>query len=475
MRSKAGGASGTAIAALRFIMAGAASLPGRSTVSSDAHVAEDRLLLISLRAPAHDRVRDGRIYAAARGGLSAALGAVSHRVGAYLSVDDIPFASTHKATFDGIANRVLWPILHGMPTKACLHGNDFEGWEKATDAFARAADIENRSALVWVHDYQLSLLPGRLRSMSPHARIGWFCHVPWPGCDMIALLPNRKRILDGILGASYIGFHTPHYRDNFLSCVEKLTPYAVDKKARSIRVNGRIVRVGVHAVGVPFETFDRCGRDPEVRREAERIRAELGAEKLVLAVDRLDYTKGILERLHALEMVLQDRPSLRKKLCFVQVAAPTRPSVPGYAELRREVEAVVGAINGRFAEGGWVPIRYWARSISGSELVALYLAADVMAVTPLRDGMNLVAQEFVASRHDERGVLVLSELAGAAHYLRHAVMVNPWWIEDTIRGFVTALEMPEEEQRERMRKLREETRRIDIADWIPGFVEELEK
>lgn len=458
-----------------WLMAGAARLPGRRTAFTDALAADDRLLLISLRAPAHDRVRDGRIYAAARGGLSAALGAVGERPGSYLSVDDIPAASVHKAAFDGIANRVLWPILHGMPTKACLHGNDFDGWEKATDAFARAAGSEPRCPDVWVHDYQLSLLPGRLRSLSPKARIGWFCHVPWPGCDMISLLPNRQRILDGILGASYIGFHTPQYRDNFLGCVARLTNHRVDAKARSIEVDGRIVRVGVHAVGVPFDTFDRCGRDPDLQREAARLRAELCAGKLVVAVDRLDYTKGILERLRALECVLQDRPSWRGKLCFVQVAAPTRPSIPGYAELRREVEAAVGAINGRFGEGGWVPVRYWARSLTGAELVALYLAADVMAVTPLRDGMNLVAQEFVAARYDERGVLVLSELAGAAHYLRHAVMVNPWWIEDAVRGFVTALEMSDDEQRARMRELRNETRRIDIADWIPAFVKELER
>jgi len=463
-----------AIADLSF-MAGAARLPGRSTVFTDAPATDDDLLLISLRAPAHDRVRDGRIHAAARGGLSAALGAVGERAGSYLSVDDIPSASVHRATFDGIANRVLWPILHGMPTRACLHGNDFEGWQKATDAFARAADVEHRSPIVWVHDYQLSLLPGRLRSMSPKARIGWFCHVPWPGCDMVTLLPNRKQILDGILGASYIGFHTPQYRDNFLACVANLTSHHVDARSGVIQVDGRVVRVGVHAVGVPFDTFDRCGREPDVQREAKRLRSELCAGKLIVAVDRLDYTKGILERLHALELVLQNQPSLRGKLCFVQVAAPTRPSVPGYAELRREVEAAVGAINGRFAEGGWVPVRYWARSLSGSELVALYLAADVMAVTPLRDGMNLVAQEFVASRHDERGVLVLSELAGAAHYLRHAVMVNPWWIEDMAQGFVTALEMSEEEQGARMRELRNETRRIDIGDWIPAFVKELER
>lgn len=458
-----------------WFMAGAARLPGRSTVFSDPHEAEDRLLLISLRAPAHERVRDGRIHAGARGGLSAALGTVGERAGSYLSLDDIPGASGHKAAFDGIANRVLWPILHGMPTKACLHGNDFEGWERATDAFARAAALEQHRPDVWVHDYQLSLLPGRLRSHSRKARIGWFCHVPWPGSDMVSLLPNRQRILEGILGASYIGFHTPGYRDNFLACVAQLTRHRVDAKARSIQVDGRIVRVGVHPVGVPFDTFDRCGREAEVQREAARLRDELSAGKLVVAVDRLDYTKGILERLHALELVLQERPSLRGKLCFVQVAAPTRPSVPGYAELRREVEAKVGAINGRFGEGGWIPVRYWARSMSGSELVALYRAADVMAVTPLRDGMNLVAQEFVAARSDERGVLVLSEHAGAAHYLRHAVMVNPWWIEDAARGLVTALEMSEEEQRARMRELRKETRRIDIADWIPAFVKELER
>lgn len=456
-------------------MAGAAHLPGQNPVVSEITTTSPRLLLVSLRAPARDRVRDGRIHATARGGLAAALGACAEQDGTtYLSIDDLPSASAHKATFDGIANRVLWPILHGMPTRACLHGNDFEGWKDATDAFARAADLTHRAA-VWIHDYQLSLLPGRIRALAPTAKIGWFCHVPWPGCDTLAVLPYRAQVLEGILGASYIGFHTSQYGDNFLACVQKLTGHAVDSKARSIDVDGRVVQIGVHAVGVPFDTFDRCAREPDVIRAAMQLRGELRANQVIASVDRLDYTKGIIERLHALELVLQDRPELRKRVSFVQVAAPTRPSVPGYAELRREVEAAVGAINGRFAEGGWVPVRYWARSLSGSELVSLYLAADIMAVTPLRDGMNLVAQEYVAARHDERGVLVLSELAGAASYLRSAVMVNPWWIEDMAHGFVQALEMTLEEQSERMRGLRNEARKIDIGGWIPSFVEELER
>lgn len=457
-------------------MAGAAHRPGRSTVSSEATTADRRLLLVSLRAPARDRVRDGRIHATARGGLAAALGAVyEDPSSSYLSIDDVPGGATHRATFDGIANRVLWPILHGMPTRASLFDNDFDAWEKATDAFARAAHPGQGSPMVWVHDYQLSLLPNRMRALAPSARIGWFCHVPWPGPDMLSVLPHRESVLEGVLGASYVGFHTAAYRDNFLDCVEKLTPHEIDPLDRSIDVRGRRVHLGVHAVGVPFDTFDRCGRDPDVVRAAMRLRSELRAGKLLVAVDRLDYTKGIIERLHALDMVLRERPELRRELSVIQVAAPTRPSVPGYAELRREVEAAIGAINGRHAEGGWVPIHYWARSLAGSELVSLYLAADVMAVTPLRDGMNLVAQEFVASRADERGALVLSQLAGAAAYLQSAVMVNPWWIEDMARGLIAALEMPEDEQRERMRKLREQTRRIDIQGWIPGFVKELER
>lgn len=434
------------------------------------------MLLVSLRPPARDRVRDGRIHASARGGLAAALGTAGELIDrTYLSLEDLPSPATHQAAFDGIANRVLWPILHGMPTRACLYGNDFAAWEAATDAFARAAPLSDIGPSVWVHDYQLSLLPERLRKMAPSAKIGWFCHVPWPGADMLSVLPYRGQILEGILGASYVGFHTERYRENFLACVSQLTHHVVDWDAKAIDVRGRRVRTGVHAVGVPFDTFDRGGREPETRRAANRLRLELGTEKTILAVDRLDYTKGILERLYALELLLEEREELRGRISFIQVATPTRVSVPGYSDLRHQIEATVGAINGRFAEGKWVPIRYWARSLSGSELVSLYLAADVMAVTPLRDGMNLVAQEFVASRNDEDGALVLSELAGASSYLSDAVVVNPWWIENTARGFLQGLEMPREERQRRMRRLRSEVRVIDIGGWIPGFVRELER
>lgn len=434
-------------------------------------------MLISLRAPARDRVRDGRIHATARGGLAAALGSIcEQKDSAFLSIDDLPGASGHRVSFDGIANRVLWPILHGMPTRASLQGNDFQSWDDATHAFAGLVSKNGGlDSTIWVHDYQLSLLPGRIRSLAPHARIGWFCHVPWPSSDTLAVLPYRDRVLDGILGSSYIGFHTDLYSDNFLACVRDLTSHRVDFRKRLIEINGRSVHVGVHAVGVPFDNFDRCGRDPEVMRAAAKLRAQIGGDKIIASVDRLDYTKGLLERLHALEKLFSERPEFRGKISFVQVAAPTRISVPGYAELRHEIEAVVSKINGRYSEGGWLPVRYWARSLSGADLVALYMAADIMAVTPLRDGMNLVAQEFVASRHDEDGVLVLSELAGAASYLHGAVSVNPWWIEDMTSGLVRALEMPREERRRRMRALRDETRGIDIAEWIPNFVRELER
>lgn len=395
----------------------------------------------------------------------------------YLSIDDLPpvDADRHGDAFDGIANRVLWPILHGMPARAWLLGNDFDGWRAASEAFARTALPRCEDATIWVHDYQLSLLPACLRDLSPDGRIGWFCHVPWPGCDTLAVLPYRAQILEGILGASYVGFHTAHYRDNFLACVRELTVYDVDLDACAIDADGRTVRAGVHPVGVPFDTFDRCGADPGAREAAAKLRREIGSDKLVVAVDRLDYTKGIVERLRAFEAVLAARPDLRGRVSLVQVGVPTRHSVPGYADLRREIESTIGAINGEHASGAWVPVRYFSRALSGAELVALYLAADVMAVTPLRDGMNLVAQEFVATRNDERGVLLLSELAGAATYLRGALLVNPWWIERTALGLLAALEMPPGEQRARMVRLRREVRAIDITRWIPSFVQELER
>lgn len=464
-------------------MVSAAAPPGRNPKEERTRdappLADDArgIVIVSVRGPAADRVRNGRIHASARGGLSAALALAVHNArSSFLSVHDLDSRELcgRLGVFDELANRALWPILHGMPTHATLIDLDFAAWVASTRAIAQHTLAILGDRIAWVHDYQLALLPGALRSMRQDAPIGWFCHVPWPSSDMFAILPNREAVLDGILGASYIGFHTARYLDNFMACVRDLTDHSVDTANGTVLVGNRTVHAGVHPVGVPFDAFDAGAQESDTLRVARELRTSIHSPIVIAAIDRLDYTKGIVQRLDAFRAVLERRPDLRERVSFVQVGIPTREAIPGYAELRREVEARVEAINRTFAKPGWMPVRYWSYPLSGRDLLGVYLAADIMAVTPLRDGMNLVAQEFVATRHDGRGVLVLSEFAGAAQYLRSALLVNPWWVEHLAEALITAIEMPVEEKRARMEKLREEVRAIDLHGWSRAFVRGLE-
>lgn len=369
--------------------------------------------------------------------------------------------------YDGFSNGVLWPLLHSMPTRMPLQCRDWEAYVGANERFADAVAARWRPGdLIWVHDYHLLLVPSMLRARLPAARVGLFLHVPFPASDVFRVLPRRTEILHGMLGADLIGFQTFSDQSNFLSTV--LRSLGIEAEIDRLEVGGREVRVGAFPIGVDFASFDSGGGDAAVDRDLARWAGS--GEAMILGIDRLDYTKGIPRRLLAFERLLERHPRWKKRVRLLQVSVPTREGVGAYRELRRQVDELVGRINGDWSTLGWVPIAQLHRSFDNTQLRALYRRARVMVVSPLRDGMNLVAKEFVASRGDERGVLVLSEFAGAAAELSEALLVNPHDVDAMADLLDAALSMPESEQIVRMRAMRKRLRGTDIDTWSAGFL-----
>jgi trehalose 6-phosphate synthase/phosphatase len=374
--------------------------------------------------------------------------------------------------YDGFSNAVLWPLFHYLLDRIPPSSQEWDAYRAVNEKFAEAAAATWRPGdLVWVHDYQLVLVPQMLRALVPSATIGFFLHIPFPVSEVVRTLPWRDQVLEGMLGADLVGFHTFTYRKHFASSVLRIL--GIPSKGDCVYVDGRQIRLGVFPIGVDARTFGELAEDPDVQRETATIRAEARGEKILLGIDRLDYTKGIPPRLLAFERLLQREPHWRGKVRLVQIAVPSRDRVPSYQEFRRQVDELVGRINGAFSAVDWIPIHYVHRSLDERQVVALYRAADVMLVTPLRDGMNLVAKEFVTCRADEDGVLVLSEFAGAAAEMGEALQVNPYDVEAMAQAYADALTMPEDERRVRMRSLRQRIAARDVHQWAQSFLDTL--
>ena len=384
----------------------------------------------------------------------------------YLSQDQV------ERYYEGFSNRVIWPLFHYQVDRVPVDASGWEAYRQANQRFANAvADVYRPGDAIWVHDYQLMLVPEMLRRLLPEARIGFFLHVPFPSSEVFRILPWRREILEGLLAADLVGFHTFAYQRHFLTSL--LHVEGIEAEVDRIRVGGRTVRAGVFPMGIDAQAFDALARHPEVTAEVAAIRDHAGRRRILLGVDRLDYTKGIPRRLTAIERLLTHEPHLRDSIRYMQVAVPSRERLDTYEAFRRQVEEAVGRINGACATLRSTPIHYMHRSVSRKQLVALYCAADVMIVTPLRDGMNLVAKEFVASRADEDGVLVLSEFAGAAAELGEALIVNPYDVEAVAGAVRTALAMTPAERQTRMRNLRRRVIEHDVHQWAKRFVDQL--
>jgi trehalose 6-phosphate synthase/phosphatase len=373
--------------------------------------------------------------------------------------------------YERYSNGVLWPLFHYFVNDIPLKVMDFEVYEQVNVRFADAVvERYQPGDQIWVQDYQLMLVPQLLRERLPDARIGFFLHIPFPSSEVFRVLPGRERILEGLLGADLIGFHTASYMRHFSSSVLRLL--GAETELDRVRWGHRRVQLGVFPMGVDSSDFAQSSDTDEVKAQVAELRRDPDV-KLLVGIDRLDYTKGIPRRLLAFEKLLQHHPELREKVRLVQVSVPSREHVEAYQDFRAQVDGLIGRIHGEFATPNWVPVHYLFRGLAKEEIVALYRAADVMLVTPLRDGMNLVAKEFIATRNDEDGVLVLSEFAGAANELGEALMVNPFDLEMTSRAFHDALTMQKDERHSRMRSLRRRVMSYDVHHWAKTFLDGL--
>ncbi len=392
---------------------------------------------------------------------------------AQLRLVGVPLRAEEIARYyEGYSNAILWPLFHYSVARLPNEVSGFDAYEQVNARFADAVAAHWQPGdLVWIHDYQLMLVPAMLRERIPDARIGFFLHIPFPSSEIFRLLPQRELLLEGLLGADLIGFHTATFIRHFASAALRLVGAATE--VDRLRWQGREVRMGVFPMGIDAAHFSELASSAEVAELVATHRHE--GHQLLLGLDRLDYTKGIQRRLLAFEALLRAHPELHGKMRLVQVAVPSRENVEAYRDLREEVDALVGRIHGEFATPEWSPIHYLYRGLSQLEIVALYRAADAVLVTPLRDGMNLVAKEFVAARVDGDGVLVLSEFAGAAAEMTEALLVNPYDVQRTAAVFFQALTLPEEERRTRLALLRERVVTRDVHAWAKDFVARLEQ
>jgi trehalose 6-phosphate synthase len=384
-------------------------------------------------------------------------------------IDQIPVTLSQDDLEDfyfGFCNGTLWPLYHDAVVAPDFHRHWWRAYERVNRRYAEAvAGVVDRDGIAWVQDYQLQLVPEYLRELAPRTTIGFYLHIPFPPVELFSRLPWRTDILRGLVAADVVAFQTRRSAENFVRCVRRYLG-GVPQGQGTIDVGGRLVRVQRAPIGIDVDEFGDLAASAHIQARAAKLREDLGKpDKLILGVDRLDYTKGIDVRLKAVDTLLAWSQDQADRYEFVQVAVPTRESVPAYQELRERVEGMVGRINGEYARPGWSPIHYLHRSLPLEDLVAYYVAADIMLVTPLRDGMNLVAKEYVACRTGDDGVLILSEFAGAAENMRSALLVNPHDVDQVASTLRSAVEMESDEISSRMRSLKKTVKREDVYRW----------
>jgi len=377
--------------------------------------------------------------------------------------------------YHGFCNSTIWPLFHYFSMITYYHQDQWETYRRVNERYADAVmQVIRPNDVVWVHDYQLMLLPALILERVPDAQIGFFLHIPFPGFELFRCLPRKwgSEILEGMLGADLIGFHTHDYTQYFLRSVMRILGY--EHNMGRILFGDRIVRADTFPMGIDFDKYHGAVDSPEAQAEITSLRHSLPDTKIVLSIDRLDYTKGIINRLEGYQTFLDQNPDWRSKVVLTLVVIPSRIGVGQYRETKEHIEEMVGRINGRFGSLDWVPIRYQYTFLPFEQLIALYHAADAALVTPLRDGMNLIAKEYVAASADS-GVLILSEMAGAAKELGEAILINPNSREEIADALLQALEMPAEEQRNRNRAMQDRLKRHNIVWWAEDFIRELRR
>ncbi len=378
----------------------------------------------------------------------------------------------------GFSNKTLWPLFHDLLGHCHFNEENWPCYGAVNRRFAEAiAEVSTPDDFIWVHDYQLALVGSHLRDLGIRQSLAFFLHIPFPAPDLFRRLPWKTELLRGLLDYDLIGFQTLRDRRNFVNSVLAFVPetevLSRQRYFTLLRYNGRTLKIGHFPISIDFAQFDAAARSPEVTDAAWYLHEHLGGRQLVLGIDRLDYTKGIPERFLAFERALEKYPEIRTNLSLIQVVVPSRIDVAEYQQLKDELEGMAGRINGRFAEPGWVPIHYLYRSLDPVQLFAYYRTSEIALVTPLRDGMNLVAKEYCACSIERKGVLILSEFAGAADRLgKGALLVNPYDIEGTADAIFQAYSMAHEERLRRMGMLRAEIRRNNVYRWVGWFLAE---
>lgn len=467
--------------------------------------AAPRLVVVSNRLPiVLERRDDGWSFKAGSGGLVSALSPVlSRRGGVWIGWPGLPLeqdggwenilagsfsergydlvpvllsAEEVKGFYEGFANAVLWPLFHDLLGQCNFDPSFWYTYLEVNEKFAECVlRYSHEEDFIWVHDYQLIHVAELIRRKSEDLRLGFFLHIPFPSLDLLLKLPWRGEILRALLAYDLLGFQTPRDARNFLACLQALLPEAEITNGgpvSEVHLGTRTVRVGAFPIGIDFHSFAESARSEKVTRRVTDLRGRIGPIDIMLGVDRLDYTKGLPERLEAYRNALQRYPHLHERVLLFQVVVPSREAVPEYQELKHLIDRLVGEINGEFSTAGWVPVHYQYKSLSRLDLIALYSMAQVCLVTSIKDGMNLVAKEFCACQIEVCGTLVLSEFAGAAAQLQGgALLVNPHDIEGMADAIATAADMEEEERCRRMKEMRRIVREQDIFWWVDYYLQ----
>lgn len=377
--------------------------------------------------------------------------------------------------YEGFCNDMLWPLFHYFPMYAVFKDSYFDAYVNANQLFMEVLEkIIQPDDFIWVHDYQLFLLPKLIRNKYSKSNIGFFLHIPFPSFEVFRLLKRRWRdeLLNGILGADLIGFHTNDYTQHFLYTVRRILGY--ENSLRKIYTPERVIKADAFPIGIDFDKFSEAVNSENVLGLSERNSDFIGDNKLIFSVDRLDYTKGILNRLLGYESFLDKYPHWRGKVIFNMIVAPSRDNITRYKKMKKDIEANVGRINGKYSNMGWRPIVYQYKSITFDELVSLYSVSHCGLITPLRDGMNLVAKEYVACQGLNIGVLILSELAGAVAELGEAIIINPTDFSEVADAIIKALEMPLEERKERIRRMKKRIKSYNVFSWADDFINQIQ-
>lgn len=382
----------------------------------------------------------------------------------------------------GFSNRIIWPLFHYFTEYSKFTDKQWKSYQTVNEKFASEIfKHSTSSSILWIHDYHLMLLPSLVRKEEPDLNIGFFLHIPFPSYEIFRTLPSRIEILEGLLGSDLIGFHTFDYQNHFLECVTRLLDAEID--CNKIIYQGKTTVVNVYPMGIDAKKFEKEAElqddeEPEdlvIKTELEEYIERSPDIKFIISIDRMDYTKGIINRINGFEYFLDHNPEYKEKVKLIMLAVPSRTQVPQYQKLKKEIDETVGRINAKFATMGWTPILYMYRSFPFEKLVELYAASHVALITPVRDGMNLVAKEYIMSRSQKDGVLILSEMTGAAKELPEALIINPNSFQEISKALKEAINMPLEEQTNKMTLMQNRVRKYDVAKWTNEFMSDLEK